>query len=165
MAKYRLAAGVDVDLLTSGELRKELDAHARKLRRMLNDRPIPRTPQASATLDSNGLGTVNLGNPSAGRQWDVRRVNVCGQVPSAAFAGTAVIYRGSVGPLSFVDSTATLPNVSTWSAEEFTLRPDESIIVQVTGGLAGAVMFVSAQVMDGPKSQLYEVDLPDELVG
>jgi hypothetical protein len=27
------------------------------------------------------------------------------------------------------------------------------------------VMFVSAQVMDGPKSQLYEVDLPDELVG
>jgi hypothetical protein len=153
--KAKLQVGTEIDFLTSKELREELDAVMAETTRKLRQEPLPNTPSSSVVLDATGFGVIDLGAPTASKVWDVRRVTVTGQNPASAFAGTAVVYRGNRpgDPLAFVDRSTSLPDVSTWSSQQFTLRPEEHLLVQITGGTAGATAFASAQVIE---AEVYE---------
>lgn len=134
---------------TVDELRLTLALLRRWLDRELSALVV--TLEDGIVLDGAGEGLLDLGAPALDRQWDVRRVNVSPQDPEIASAAVARIFRGNgvSHPMMYVDKTSTpLPEVGAWDVHQFTLRPGESLLLQITGGTPAARMFGSAQVVE-----------------
>lgn len=162
--KTKLQVGAEIEILTEGELRNALKEHRETLARMLRDVPIPRTPDGTIVTDGAGNGVIDLGTPGLGRTWNVRRVTASGQDPTAAAgAVNAYLYRDEItNPANFVAIlSATLPRgaESRFSADQLVLGQDEHLLVRITGGGAAVPFFASAQVVEGRKGTVYEVDV------
>lgn len=166
--KTRLVVGAEIDLLTSGELRKELADHRHELARMLNDHPITRTVSATITLDASGNGTIDLGQPGPGRTWNVKRVSAVYQdVAAALAAGIAILMRGNdpTNPLNFVEripNGTQLPASDRFSADQVVLQQDEHLFIRIAGGTVSVPVFGSAQVVDARKGAVYEYEDEDQ---
>jgi hypothetical protein len=162
--KTKIAVGAEIDFLTDGELRKALQDHRDVLSKMLRDVPIPRTPDGTVITDAAGNGVIDLGNPGLGRTWNVRRVSASGQDPTAAAgAVNAYLYRDEItNPANFVCIlSTTLPRGidKEFSADQLVLGQDEHLLVRITGGGAAVAFFASAQVVEGRKGTVYEIDV------
>lgn len=166
--KVRLGANVEVDILTQDELRKALADHRRELARLLTSKPIPKTVADSVLLDAAGAGVIDLGAPSPGRTWNVRRVACSYQDPTAVLtAGVAAVFRGNdpTNPLNFVERLGNgtqLPATTRYSTDQFVLAQDEHLFIRVSGGTPAVFAFGSAQAVDGLKGVVYDLD-EDEL--
>lgn len=159
--KTKLQVGAEIDFVTAGEIKDLLvEQDERRKRAAYLKRPFVRDVEGFGVVGADQTVTIRMTPPApaTGRQWDVRRISICGNDPTAALTGTATIFRrGIENPLNFVDRIASLPGKFTSGADVLTLSTDEVLIVRITGGTAGDNVFVSAQVMDGPWDQLYEV--------
>lgn len=166
--KVRLGANVEVDILTQDELRKALADHRRELARILTSKPIPRTVADSIQLDATGAGVIDLGVPSPGRTWNVRRVAASYQDPTAALAaGIVAVFRGNdaTNPLNFVERIGNgtqVPATTRFSTDQLVLAQDEHLFLRVSGGTPSVAVFGSAQVVDALKGVVYDLD-EDEL--
>ena len=166
--KTRLAAGVEVDILTASEVKAELAAHRRAiLSELSRARPISKAVLGSGVLDGSGNGTIDLGAPATGRQWDVRRITVFYQSPAAvAAAGRAVLYRANdvadatdANPRGVVWKLGdNLPVGETFSANEATYKQDEKVIVRLAGGTVSVAVFAVAQVIESRTELTFDVD-------
>lgn len=166
--KFELRAGTEIELTTPGEYREELRRHRLALARHSEiNRPLPKTVRGSVLLDGAGAGVIDLGIPSTNRTWNVRRITVNYQDAQAALAaGIAAAYFGNdpTNPMSLVERLGNgtqLPATTKFSADQFVITQDEHLFVRVSGGALSVFAFASAQVIDGPRSTVYEVDLPE----
>ena len=162
--KAKLSAGVIIDFLTEGELRKALADHRKEMARLLNDKPVVRTLGDSILLDAAGAGVIDLGAPGPGRTWSVRRVSASYQDPAAALAaGIAAVFRGNdpTNPLNFVEripNGTQLPASDTFSTDQFNLAQDERLFIRIAAGTPAVSAFGSAQVVDARKGIVYDID-------
>lgn len=166
--RTELRAGAKLEIITASEMRRELQRHRRREGELTEaNRPIPKTVEDSITLDAAGVGVVDLGMPALGRTWNVRRVSAIYQDPTAALAaGIAAIFRGndSTSPFSFIERLGNgtqLPATTKYSADQLVLMQREHLFIRVTGGTVSVPVFCSAQVIDGPRSTVYELDLDE----
>ena len=154
--KVKIGVGAEIDFLTNAELRTELEDFRKTFIDDLRRSSLRvRRLEESGVIAADGTLTITTQAPVLGKAWDVRRITVTGQDPAAALAGTAVIFRGNAAiPTNFVDRTTVMPDVSTWSSHQFTLTNDEPIVVKISGGVAGTVVFFSAQVIEGKEADV-----------
>lgn len=162
--KAKLAVGAEVDFLTNDELRSALADHRRELARLLKDKPITKTVKGTVVLDGTGAGVIDLGMPSPGRTWNVRQVSASYQDAGAALAaGIAAVFRGNdaFNPMNFVErlpNGTQLPAADTFSTDQLVLAQDEHLFVRITGGTVSVAAFAQAQVVDGLKGTVYDLD-------
>jgi hypothetical protein len=160
--KVALHAGAELDVLTQGELAKELDTFSKAMRRIVGARPRVRSLEQRGIVPAAGPLDIDLGAPPTGQAWDLRRLSVVSQDPTAAIVGTAIVYRAEPGvPTNVVDGAGTgmpspLPNFGTYSAFQITLRQDEHLFVRLTGGTPDQVIWVPAQVIMLPMGDVFE---------
>jgi len=165
--RVKFKAGAEFDVMTSREMRHELARHRQRMGQLAEaNRPIPKTVEGSITLDAAGFGVIDLGTPAAGRTWNVRRVSATYQDPFAVLAaGVAAIFRGNEqSPFTFVEripNGTQLPASDKFSADQFVLMQTERLFVVISGGTVSVPAFASAQVIDGPRSTVYELDLDE----
>jgi hypothetical protein len=165
--KFKLEAGAEIDLLTSKELQAELDAFRRDMLHQLRRGPLPRTLVGSVTLSAAGVGQIDLGAPGLGDAWDVRNVGVTPADPTAAVMAAVVTLWGGVqagatlSPFKWKDRnpSGTIPANSPWSSRQWTLRQDENLLVNISGGTASATVIAVAQVLEGTPAEIYGRDL------
>jgi len=162
--KAKIGVGAEIDFLTKGEMEQVLADHRREMAKMLRAAPIPKTVSNEAATDATGAAVIDLGVPGLGRTWNVRRVSATFQDATAALAaGVANIFRGSdpFNPLNFVEripNGTQLPAFDKFSTDQFVLTQDEHLFVRITGAAATTAVFASAQVVDGIKGIVYDID-------
>lgn len=149
VGRKQLRAGMEVDWITKGEMADVLGDAFGKLR----TREIPTIQElyGNALADAAGAVTIDLGSPSASKTWDVRRIAVVGPVGNEALvASTVRVYRVEVNGGRVVDGNLTLPAATsgvpwgnTYSRGQFNLKPQEHLLVRVTGYTVGVQVNVS----------------------
>jgi len=165
--RTKIAVGAEVDFITKGEMEQVLAEHRRAVAKMLRTVPIPKTIEGTIQLDATGAGVIDLGVPNPGRTWNVRRVSVSYQDPTAALAaGIAAIMRGNdpTNPLNFVERIGNgtqIPGANKYSADQLVLAQDEHLFIRVSAGTVSVFAFGSAQVLDSPKGTVYDLDLEE----
>lgn len=151
-----LAAQLEVTL---GKLGQGIDGLVAERRGYLQDPysiawSIPLT--AALTLNGSGAGLVDLGGPSQGYLWRVRRVSISDAQSFTNSMGAAVgqFYEGiptdgpgatTMRPQMVIWPFASLPNAATFGADEVPLAFGEHLVAVVTGGTANQVLQVSAR--------------------
>lgn len=104
--------------------------------------PITVRDSSGATVDAGGLATIELGAPPLGCEWVVKRYSICGETP-VAVVGVATVYYGGATPLTFVETTDEIPNVSVWADEQLVLRYGERLVIAFSGIVAGTRLFAN----------------------
>lgn len=157
MSKQTLG-GFTLDLLTPGELHKEL-VEFHKAMTAVVDRERSTDQDVSNQATANAAGVADLvfqvsagapgaaGGPSASQVWDVRRIAI-GASPDAAtiIACVGRLYKREVSPLTLLDFAVQVPTVATYSRHQLTLKPGEALIFRATGLASGQVIAGMAQV-------------------
>ena len=90
---------------------------------------------ARVTLDGSGTGTVRFGPTRPGERWHVTSVSV--SVSTNTSTPVAKVYRGNVGPGTFISGTYD-GALDTDPQLNEQLWPGEYLSVQWTGGDSGA---------------------------
>lgn len=163
MAKFKLQAGAEIDLLTDGELAKRLDAQTRAL----NSAPDVVDSEVTVTVDAagnvgggaatgggTGDGVVIYGCP-LGMRAQIQRIHLDdgAHTPAAPLAaGWLRFSRDQAGPggtrafLPAGGSTAVIPAVLTDGDSAIVLRDGQSLVLNGAGLPAGLSFNVSLQV-------------------
>lgn len=162
MPEVELRAGAKVSFLSRDELATELRTFEKELRRIVGARPRVRSIEQMGVVPATGPLDIDLGAPPTGQAWDLRRLSIVSQDPTAAIVGTAILYKAEPGiPTNVLDGAGTgmpspLPNFGTYDAFQITLRQDEHLFVRLTGGTAAQVIWIPAQVIMLPMGDVFE---------
>lgn len=152
MAKFKIAAGAEIDMLTNSELRKTLsDTMASWMAEVTTGARYARFSAAGliagAALQIGGAERAddNLG-PAPGFVWDVRRLRISG----LADADVASVYVNDANPSSMVASTADVSGGLFLWGEQVVLYPGDSLLVAGASLTATGYVTVSGQVRELP---------------
>jgi hypothetical protein len=144
---------------TLGRLSKGIDGVIEDRRRYLADPysiawsiPVTQVLQLSGA----GAGICDLGGPSQGYLWRVRRVSISDAQSFTTSMGAAVgqFYEGiptdapgaaTMRPQMVIWPFASLPNAATFGSDEVPLKFGEHLVAVVTGGTPNQVLQVSAR--------------------
>ena len=144
-AAFEVAVGLGNQLSASVEQQKKLVA------KLNATTPIMHRPATSAICPTPTASfAMDLGTPSQGTFWEVRKVVVGGIEVTTAAAGSAGLYlSGSptvngAGLNNVEDYAASLPNVGYYGAGALYVRPNEHLFVVVFGGTAGQIYVANA---------------------
>lgn len=105
---------------------------------------------------------LNLGGPSAGFYWMVRRLIIGGVTWKTTAAGTAEVFvtalagaegQAVVGPMinglalsDMVDQTAALPSKAYYSDQQFVVQENENLVIVIDTGTAAQQYVATAQI-------------------
>ena len=147
----RAAFEFAVDL--GGKLDRSIEAQNRLVRRLDAITPIMHRPTASAVCPTPTASfTLDLGTPSQGTFWEVRKVVVGGVEMNVTAAGTAGLYlSGSpsvngAGLNNCEDYAAALPSVGYYGTGALYVRANEHLFLVIFGGTAGQTYVANAFV-------------------
>lgn len=122
--------------------------------------------RAVASAPSSGNFAIDLGGPTYGRFWEVKRLTVGGVLWSSVVNGTAIVVVGPspnsssaiTPPLSDIcDEAASLPSVAFYSSRQLLARHPNHIYVVILTPSASTQYAVGGQVSDFPdKRQIIE---------
>lgn len=129
--------------------------------------PIVRPIRGVVVSDGSTYVFVNLGGPTAGRYWDLRRLttirttiaaggqadaftSVASVIAGLAIRTSAVTNAGAPNLFGFDDlitagTAANTPRVDNWSAHEVTIRSGQVLVAAIKGTTTGDQYFVSGQ--------------------
>jgi hypothetical protein len=161
MARAKIAAGAEIEILTQDELRVELGPVRRAIERLSQDgHAILKRFQGSEVTDASGDCTIVINDgPPADSLWDIRRLGIVGQT-EAAITGAAWVYRNGIHPLNFMDYTLVLPAVGPWASRQLSLFGTERLIIHIDGAPATSRIFVNGQAWQRQRDGL---DVPGEV--
>lgn len=163
--KVAIAAGAEIDLATPAEIKKMLyqkDAYQRSILKKL---------RASDVMPTAGVLVLRLGQPPAGKVWDLRQIWISGNDPTATVANlktavgigmppqtAALLTSGTVDAAGYYDTASSFPHTNTWSRFEATIQTQEWLFVVCSAAAATTQINVSAQVVESSteKSELDE---------
>lgn len=161
-----IALGAIVDLTASvHELRDVLD----RMRQLEEDYgiqgPVQVPLRGVVTTPASGNAVIDLGGPSYGRRWEVRRLVVGGVTFGDSVSGTAEIYAASSaqGALQarsltdLVDQAATLPLVGFYSAGQLVLRHPQRLCVVLVSPSASTAYAVGGEALATPDAPMRRV--------
>lgn len=148
---FDLRAVFDFAVEVGSKLDANLEAQKR-LYRKLNDRtPIMHRPTVAGICPSPTASfTLDLGTPSQGTFWEVRKVVVGGTELNTAAAGTAGLYlSGSpsvngAGLNNAEDYAASLPSVGYYGTGALYVRANEHLFLVIFAGTAGQTYVANA---------------------
>lgn len=120
-----------------------------------------------AGQSSSGGATlaIDLGGPSYGRLWQIRRVAIGGALWTSTVAGSALIVvspnQVTAPPMSDVaDQAATLPNVGFYSTGQLIVRHPNHLFVVILTPTVSTVYGVGGAATDLPDSR-HPITVPD----
>lgn len=133
------------------KLDENLAAQRRLIRRLDAATPIMHRPATSVVCPTPTASfALDLGTPSQGTFWEVRKVVVGGVELTTTAAGSAGLYlSGSPTPNgaglnNAEDWAASLPSVGYYGAGALYVRPNEHLFLVVFGGTAGQTYVANA---------------------
>jgi hypothetical protein len=146
-------AKLGVQIETLAEQQK---AAADRDRRKMDCIPSDYTANGNATVDAGADPIfIDLGQPSQGRIWEVRRIIVGATIASATATGSVFVFQQGLKPAdlnvaNLVDlyTLGVFPQRAFYGAHQFIVRPGEHIWVVVTGGTPGQQIVTAAKVED-----------------
>lgn len=155
-----MGAGVEIDAglsVTIGRLTETLTRVQQWLERS-SAMPKYQAFAGSATADSAGNASIQLGPVAQGRRWIVHQAVVGGLTWGTTATGKAVLAVMSAEPSADVavpltavqDDAASLPWVAHYSRGQFVVPPLSSVWVQVTGGTSGQQYAAAVSLVDEP---------------
>lgn len=136
-----LHALFEVGVTLGDKLDASVASHNRLIRLLEKTQPIMFRPTASAFIPEPTAPTViNLGTPSQGTFWEVRKVCVGGLEADVAVAGTAGLYVSAMpsvdgaGFNNLEDRAGGLPNIGYYPSGTIYTRAGEYLFVVVFSG-------------------------------
>lgn len=158
--KIRTSSGEDIDLLTTKDLRSELEDYYNR------SRPIAKY-LVDAGITPVGVELVfDLGCPAKGRVWDLRHITISGTAAFTVVAGTAVFCVGqvpqlatSVPALDVFDAAAAIPASGFYSKNQVIIQGADHLYV-VTNGVPDATTLVTRALVI---EKILGVELGDDL--
>ena len=148
---FEVKAAFDFAVEIGGKLDESIAAQKRLLRQLSEATPIMYRPTASAVCPTPSASFVlDLGTPSQGTFWEVRKVVVGGMDFTTAAAGTAGLYL-SASPSIFgsglnnaEDYASSLPSVGYYGTGALYVRPSEYLFLVVFNATAGQTYVANA---------------------
>lgn len=147
-----------------GTLTDSIERDRAERRAALARRPVNHRSPVSLAYPASGNLALDMGGPSQGRVWLVRRVVVGGITWGTVAAGTAELYISALPsnllaterPMNeLIDQAASLPLRAFYSNEQAVVAQNERLVLVVVGGTAaqqyvGACSVVDYAPADGP---------------
>jgi len=174
--QWGLLASLSVSL---GRIGDALEEQKRRAERDFNERaanlPIWHDFALNLKAPTSGVVTFNLGGPSVGRIWHVKRLVVGGLTLATAAAGTAEAYATGWIPDAISTGTPTslsdlmdatilisapqtdLPNIGNYEDGQFVVQSREKLWVVIRGATSGQ-FYVAAGTAKDMRDQAHEVD-------
>ncbi len=153
--KFKIQAGAELDLLTAGEVRGELDRFAANWRAEVA-RGI-RYRRFSIFGDTDGSGVLALGEsgdqragPSTGFCWLLKRLSVGGGYTPAS--QSIAFYHSSPNPSSLID-----PDLGAVQDYEEFFAPGETLVFAGTSLTASTRIWVTGQVLEAPEALAWKL--------
>lgn len=154
MAKFKIHAGAEVDVLSKDELRGELE-HARASWLGEVARGI-RWKRASMFGTSDGAGAITIGenaeamlSPGEGFVWLVKRLSISSYDPTTQ---ALALYQGAVSGSALI-----VPKLAAYTVQmDELLMPKDTLVVSGTVA-ATTKIWVTVQVKEAPISLLWRI--------
>lgn len=100
----------------------------------------------------------DFGGPKVGWLWDVMRININGNDPTATVAGNVFAFIGgsapprdaaTIDPLGpvFEVGTGTIPNIAYYSRQQVTVHPGQHVIIGTKGLPGSTQVFIGGQAI------------------
>lgn len=161
MAKFKLAAGAELEALTSHELRAELMAQEQRNREpsravSVIDLPVLFGQASGGVLSMGGDTQQPLQAPQSGYVWSVRHISIEGLTAGATPDVVNIIRRNR----TFWKLSGGPPSAETWGRGEFILRAGMSLAYTNFGTFAATgQIIVSGTVWQAPEEFVAELGL------
>lgn len=157
MAKFKINAGAEINVLDKDELRGEL-AHARASWVSEVAKGV-RWKRASMWGTSDGAGLVTIGEsgdnqlgPGEGFVWRIRRLSISGYDPVAPSLQSLALYQGSANASAII-----VPKLGTYNTQmDEVLMPKDTLVVAGTAAISTKV-WVTVQVTEAPVALLWRL--------
>lgn len=157
MAKHRITANAEIDLLNQSELTQALDRQTRDW--------FQEEARGFSTARFGSISTISGGNvtvpaqggdkigPDAGFAWAVQRISA----KNLATNDKILVYRNSVSDLNFIDElTATSLRLS-FGGKGLVLRAEETLILTGTGLTATGDVIVNGEAIEVPELDIFKI--------
>lgn len=153
MAELELAGGLEL----SAALKATTDALSRRNDledRLMRSIPIAAQIQGSGVFPSSGSLIFDLGGPTAGKAWVLRRLFISGVDPTATAAGSAYYFISSslsdnaLVAASCFDFANALPLKAFYSSRQVVLTYPQRIVCKVVSGTSAATYQASGFAME-----------------
>lgn len=169
MAEGAIGAGLSIGEMSLGalvEIKASIDGLAKQVNRLvaLEEQYQTRGPvqvplRASGTSPSSGAFVLDLGGPSYGRLWELRRLVIGGNNWGSTVSGRAEIIVSSTRPsltarnlADIVDELTTLPARAFYSSGQVVLRSPDRLYVVLANPSATTAYSVGGAGFDIPDS-------------
>lgn len=157
MAKVRIQAGAELDVLNKGELDAGMaGANDAWFRERAAGLKYMRLPVLAATPSG---GVVQLGGiggygPASGFIWAIQRLSVSG----LATADVLNVFRNTVDPQNFIGQLgAGAAATFTAGSKGFILLPDETLVISGSSLTATVPIIVNGEAVEVPSTQVWKV--------
>lgn len=169
MAEGAIGAGLSIGEMSLGalvEIKASIDGLAKQVNRLvaLEEQYQTRGPvqvplRASGTSPSSGAFILDLGGPSYGRLWEVRRLIIGGNNWGSTVGGRADVIISSTRPslnarnlADIVDEAVSLPSRAFYSSGQVVLRSPDRLYVVIANPTASTAYSVGGAGYDVPDS-------------
>lgn len=157
MAKYRINANAEIDLLSQHELSQALDRQTRdwfqeEARGFSTARfaSISTVSNSAVTFPPTGGDTIG---PDQGFAWAVQRLSVKGLKTNDEL----LVYRNAISDLNYIDTvTATTPRLS-FGSKGLILRGEEKLILTGSSLAATGDIVINGESIEVPELDIYKV--------
>ncbi len=148
---FDIRAAFEVAVGLGDQLSQSVEQQKRLIRRLDAVTPIMHRPATSAVCPTpTAAFAMDLGTPSQGTFWEVRKVVIGGIEVTTTAAGSAGLYlSGSptvngAGLNNCEDYAASLPNVGYYGTGALYVRANEHLFAVIFGGTAGQIYVANA---------------------
>ena len=148
---FDIRAAFGLALKIGDQLTASLEQQKRLWRKLNADTPIMHRPAVSGVCPTPTASFVlDLGTPSHGTFWEVRKVVIGGSDVTTTAAGSAGLYLSGApsvngaGLSNVEDYAAALPNVGYYGTGALYVKPNEHLFVVIYGGTAGQTYIANA---------------------
>ena len=174
MAEAAIGAGINIGEASFGallDIKASVDTLGDLTRELLRQQeayeeygPVQLALRAAGVSAASGVLIMNLGGPSYGRLWEVRRLIIGGATWGATVAGRGDIVVAANTPNAtnrslpdIVDVAASLPSVAFYSSGQIVLRNPQQLYVVIVNPTATTQYAVGGGGFDVPDRPAYRV--------
>lgn len=152
--EYEVALGGKFEVATPDEVARITREHMKGLAAALRKRPMQLPLRGMGTAPASGVVTIDIGAPTPGFEWMVKRYSITGIDPVTPIVGTCVVWLGpenatlsQFDPLNFIEATTAIPDVSEWGDDEVVCPHDRHLLFSFSGIPAATQVFVSGSAL------------------